>query len=409
MKKQILWLAPYVPYSKVRHAGGKNMNYYLNYINNTGEFDITFIGLAYEEERKDVDLEQRGIKSDIYYRDHSRADYIVRRIVSGFTLLNPWTRYYRQLLLYEHIQLSNRVRKYKAAGGNPDIVILHWTSMGLLLPEWKELFPSAKFIIIEEDVTYLGYQRKYEANPTASWKRLYNGLKQAELTAIKNCDLAVTLNQKDTNLLIRDGINKDKIYTCALYYEDYSDVQRKPIPGKLLYYGAMDRVENYESVIDFIENVMPLLKDENCTLDVVGSKPHPRLIAAADKYNAQLSGSPINITGFVEDIKPYLSEAMCLVAPLKLGAGIKVKVLEAMSAGVPVLTNNIGIEGIYAEDRKDYLHCETKEEYRNAIIDLAHDTHKTEAIGTSGKTFIAENFNIDMKLQGLCEIILGFK
>ncbi|WP_155830947.1 hypothetical protein [Butyrivibrio sp. MB2005] len=50
MKKQILWLAPYVPYSKVRHAGGKNLNYYINYINDTGEFDITFIGLGYEEE-----------------------------------------------------------------------------------------------------------------------------------------------------------------------------------------------------------------------------------------------------------------------------------------------------------------------------------------------------------------------
>ncbi len=88
MKQSILWLAPYVPYSKVRHAGGKNLNYYINYINDTGKFDITFIGLGYEEEKKSVALEEKGVKTDIYYRDSSKADYVIRRIVSSFTLLN---------------------------------------------------------------------------------------------------------------------------------------------------------------------------------------------------------------------------------------------------------------------------------------------------------------------------------
>ena len=405
MKNQILWLAPYIPYPKVRHAGGKNLNYYINYINNTGKFDITFIGLGYQEERQSVELEEKGIKTDIYYRDHSKSDYIIRRVVSGFTLLNPWTKYARQLLLYEHIQLSKRIKRYKAAGGNPDIVMLHWTSMGLIMPEVKALFPNAKYIMIEEDVTYLGYQRKYETFKTNQWRRLYTTLKKAELNAIKNADLTVTLNQKDTNLLIQDGIAPEKLYTSTLYFDNYSDVQRKPEPGKLLFYGAMDRPENYESVIDFIENVMPLLKD-NLILNVVGSKPNPKLIAAAEKFNQNKStNSKINITGFVEDIRPYLSEAMCMIAPLKLGAGIKVKVLEAMSAGVPVLTNKIGIEGIYAENDKEYIHCETPKDYEKAITDLANNMEKIYSIGSDGKAYLEQNLNLDQKLEGLLEQI----
>ncbi|WP_022760459.1 glycosyltransferase [Butyrivibrio sp. AD3002] len=431
MKKQILWLAPYVPYPKVRHAGGKNLNYYINYINDTGKFDITFIGLGYEDERKNVELEKTGIKSDIYYRDHSKADYIIRRIVSGFTLMNHWTKYARQLLLYEHMQLSKRIKRYKAAGGNPDIVMLHWTSMGLIMPEIKALFPNAKYVMVEEDVTYLGYQRKYETFKTNQWKRLYETLKKAELNAIKNADLVVTLNQKDTKLLIQDGIAPEKIYTSTLYFENYYDVQRKPAPGNLLFYGAMDRVENYESVIDFIENVMPLLKENDYILNVVGSKPNPKLIAAAEKFNHeaaahesergqmiaadnrseseyQLQGyenNKINVTGFVEDIRPYLSEAMCMVAPLKLGAGIKVKVLEAMSAGVPVLTNDIGIEGIYAKDRKEYIHCTNSEEFANGIKELCNDDSKTDMIGRCGRDYIRDNFNLDSKLEGLMEMM----
>ena len=203
MKKTILWLAPHKPYEKVRHAGGKNMYYYINYINNSGKFDITFIGLSYESERKYDDIEKSGIKTDIYYRDHSKLDSLVRRVVSGFTLLNPWTKYYNLLLLYEHMQITRRVKKYKAQNGDPDIVILHWTAMGLLLPEMRRFFPKAKFIIIEEDVTYLGYKRKYEANPTWLTKYRYEHLKKDELRVINDSDLTVTLNKKDTDLLLK--------------------------------------------------------------------------------------------------------------------------------------------------------------------------------------------------------------
>ncbi|WP_035765249.1 glycosyltransferase [Butyrivibrio sp. NC2002] len=407
MKKTILWLAPHKPYEKVRHAGGKNMYYYINYINNSGKFDITFIGLSYESERKYDDIEKSGIKTDIYYRDHSKLDSLVRRVVGGFTLLNPWTKYYNLLLLYEHMQITRRVKKYKEQNGDPDIVILHWTAMGLLLPEMRRYFPKAKIIIIEEDVTYLGYKRKYEANPTWLTKYRYEHLKKDELRVISDSDLTVTLNKKDTDLLLNEGIKHKKVYTSTLYFEDYSDVQRNPKPGYLLFYGAMSRPENYESVIDFIENAMPDFAKAGCTLNVVGANPHQRLIAAADKFNNDFQGSkkPINITGFVDDIRPYLADAMCMVAPLKLGAGIKVKVLEAMSAGVTVLTNDIGIEGIYARNRLEYIHCERPEDYINEAKNLLNNMQETIQIGNAAKNYIAQNYNLDMKLGELLDII----
>ena len=64
--KTILWLAPYVPYKSVNHAGGKNLNYYIEYFNSTNNFDITFIGLGYVWEREKVSLDNDGIKTNIY-------------------------------------------------------------------------------------------------------------------------------------------------------------------------------------------------------------------------------------------------------------------------------------------------------------------------------------------------------
>ncbi|WP_026659829.1 glycosyltransferase [Butyrivibrio sp. AC2005] len=408
MKKQILWLAPYVPYSKVRHAGGKNMNYYINYINNTGKFDITFIGLGYEEERKDVDLTQRGIKADIYYRDHSRPDYFIRRIVSGFTLMNPWTKYARQLLLYEHMQLTKRIKKYKAAGGNPHIVMLHWTSMGLIMPEIKKLFPNAKYILIEEDVTYLGYQRKYEANPTKSWKYRYEQLKKAELSAIMNCDLTITLNEKDKNLLINDGIPEKKLFEGTNYFERHSNIVRSPEDKNLMFYGAMDRAENYDAVIWFIDYIMPELEKDGFTLTVVGANPSAVLKNKVEQFN-EIHGKAINskqenpiiLTGYVESVDPYFEKALCLVAPLLLGAGIKVKIQEAMSAGVPVLTNDIGIEGISARDQEEFLYCKTPEDYIKNIRKLSEDRELAIKIGNNAKDYIQMHNDIGEKLAKL--------
>ncbi|WP_081667209.1 glycosyltransferase [Butyrivibrio sp. MB2005] len=422
MKKQILWLAPYIPYPKVRHAGGKNLNYYINYINDTGKFDITFIGLGYEEERKEVGLERLGISSDIYYRDHSKLDYIIRRVVSGFTLLNPWTKYARQLLLYEHMQLSKRIEKYKAAGGNPDIVMLHWTSMGLIMPEIKALFPKAKYIMIEEDVTYLGYQRKYETFGTNQWKRFYTTLKKAELEVIKEADLTVVLNEKDKDLLINDGIPKDKVFEGTNYFERHTGVKRNPDYKNLLFFGAMDRAENYDSVIWFINNVMDELANEGYTLTIVGANPagvlkdKVKLFNEAYKKNGRevLSENsnitdkhqnklqlPITLTGFVDSVDPYFERALCLVAPLLLGAGIKVKIQEALSAGVPVLTNDIGIEGIGAKDQEEFLFCKTPEDYINNIRKLSDDKGLTEKIGDNAFKYIQKHNDINDKLNDL--------
>ena len=70
----------------------------------------------------------------------------------------------------------------------------------------------------------------------------------------------------------------------------------------------------------------------------------------------------ITVTGFVKEISKYFEQSLCLVAPLVLGAGIKIKVLEAMSAGLPVLTNQIGIEGIPAQNGIHYYYCERPQE-----------------------------------------------
>jgi glycosyltransferase involved in cell wall biosynthesis len=110
--------------------------------------------------------------------------------------------------------------------------------------------------------------------------------------------------------------------------------------GTLLYWGAMQRKENEEAVIEFVHSTfLPLLsRGLNLKLLVVGSNPTDRV--------KRLSSDSIVVTGFVPDPTTYFESAQLGVVPLKSGAGIKLKTLEMLAAGIPVVSTPLGAEGV---------------------------------------------------------------
>lgn len=103
--------------------------------------------------------------------------------------------------------------------------------------------------------------------------------------------------------------------------------------------------------------------------------------------------SKVILKGIVSDISTALRDAACLVAPIPFGSGIKVKVIEAMSYGLTVLTNDIGVEGIGATANKDYIACNSLEEFTSSIIKLKGAGEELKAIGMNGHSYVMEHFS----------------
>jgi polysaccharide biosynthesis protein PslH len=127
-----------------------------------------------------------------------------------------------------------------------------------------------------------------------------------------------------------------------------TSVKRSPgsvQPHSLLFWGAMNRSENYAAVIGFIEKHLPqlLLDFPDTTLFVVGANPPKRL--------CELASAQVVITGFVDDPTPYFEKASLGVVPLVQGAGVKLKTLEMLAAGLTVISTKIGSEGIAPSPR----------------------------------------------------------
>ena len=396
MKKEILWISPYAPYDTVAHGGGKTHNFYIKYFQKSGLFDITLLSMCMKDEADKLDLDQYGIKNQICILDSTKLQRLSRLLISGIAYRNPYDRYGGGCLPYERSQIVKKIKKYGESGKQPDIIILHWTFSLMLYELVKEWFPRSYIAVIEEDVTFLNYIRKAIGDDSYAhfWRKRASIMKRKELSLLSQCALTVTNNPKDTALLVENGIQQGKIFTSAPYFDNYGELERKPNRKDVIFYGAMSRPENYLSAQWFIENVMPEL-DPATRFVIIGGTP--------DSSLKQYESERVLLTGYVQDVSEWFAGCLCMAAPLVGGAGIKIKVLEAMSAGIPVLTNSIGIEGIGAVDGHDYLHCEKPGEYIFYINRMVSGQYNTESISKNARQFIRKNYNLPERLDELID------
>jgi glycosyltransferase involved in cell wall biosynthesis len=383
---KILVISPFIPYDNVSHAGGKTLNFYIKRL--AKEHSITIVSRASVCEKKQIDLDGYGIKNHIYYYDNvSLVQKIVRKIKMLKTIVFPVSGY----LYYVKSEKALYRLVYNLYKNNysPDVISLEWTQCALLASEMKRLFPRAIISAFEYDVSFLNYYRRYSFSKSAIarlfWKFNHDKLKNSELSSLQRCDLIWVHAEKDRQLLIENGIEATKVNIVVPYYDKYDDVKRSSEPNTdIIFYGAMRRPENYISALWFIEKVFPLLQDR-FRFVVIGSNP-PELLT-------KKGNDRIVITGYQDDIRPWLQNSLCMVAPLVMGAGVKVKILEAFSSGIPVITNMIGIEGISAIPNIDYLLCDSPKEISEGVFKIESDKDFAKQLGFSGKKTVLEKYN----------------
>lgn len=117
-----------------------------------------------------------------------------------------------------------------------------------------------------------------------------------------------------------------------------------PSANNIVYVGSMDYHPNIDAVVWFARNIWPKVREtlSGCRLVIVGQKPAPAVVALQEVEG-------IEVTGTVPDVRPYYRDALAAVVPLRTGGGTRLKILEAMAAGVPVISTALGAEGLSVE------------------------------------------------------------
>jgi glycosyltransferase involved in cell wall biosynthesis len=159
----------------------------------------------------------------------------------------------------------------------------------------------------------------------------------------------------------------------------------------------MDRDVNINAVQYFYENILPIikLKIPEVKFYVVGNNP-PQIIKELSEKDQN-----IIVTGFVEDIKAYYLKASVFVAPLFVGGGVIVKILDAMASGLPVVTTSVGNEGIEAVPGRDIEIADEPKVFAKKILLLLQKPDIHSQISNNGQAFVYEKYGWSKIVRGI--------
>jgi glycosyltransferase involved in cell wall biosynthesis len=158
-------------------------------------------------------------------------------------------------------------------------------------------------------------------------------------------------------------------------------------PLNILFVGSFLHLPNIDAAIRLIDNIFPavLAHFPEACLYIVGSHPPAVVQSRANEH--------VIVTGFVPDVEPYLDQATLVAAPLRLGGGMRVKVLEALAAGKAIVASHLAIEGLDLVNGEQVILAETDQEFCRAMIDLFNKPEKRLSIADSARNWVCSHLS----------------
>lgn len=212
-----------------------------------------------------------------------------------------------------------------------------------------------------------------------------------ESKALNEFDLCVTCSERDMEML-KDYCGKTRCVSIPWCVEkpSSSHVPLEKDVYDLVFVGSMDWEPNRDAAIWFAGEIFPLLQSRlrNIRLLIAGSHPTGELKGLDN-------GKDILVKGFVPDISKFLVSGDIFVAPLRFGGGVKVKVLEAMSHGLPVVATSKAAEGLDVRNEEHLFIADTPEDFAQSIIILLNSRDTRRSMGMKGREYTSKYHGID--------------
>lgn len=213
-------------------------------------------------------------------------------------------------------------------------------------------------------------------------------------------NIVVSDTDKERLLKISPSVDVDVVengVNCT-YFEFHPRTESEP---ELIFTGGLDWYPNLDAMLYFCKEVWPLITKElpNIKLTIIGKNPGTELDNYVHKYKN------INITGFVPDVREYMKKATIFICPIRDGGGTKLKILDAMAQGVPIISSALGCEGIDSEDGIHLLIANKPEEYLLAIEKLIYDTAEQRRLAKNALNLVNKKYSYEIIGKKLSNII----
>ncbi len=259
--------------------------------------------------------------------------------------------------------------------------------------QYARLVKDIPIVLDMHNIEYDLIRQMKEASSNVLKKLLYGleekRLKQIEEDAWKECSLCVAVSDRERDM-ISAHIRKDgRVITISngVDLERFAYVPKKTSERRILFIGSMDYIPTIDSTDYLLEEIFPIIlsKIEGVKLDIVGRS----LWRIRDK----LSAGEVSLHENVPDIIPFLKKADVLIDPLRIGAGTRLKILEAMAAGTPVVTTSKGCEGIKVKNGEHLLIADSSLDFADATVKLLTDRELSDSLTGNARQLVEEKYS----------------
>jgi glycosyltransferase involved in cell wall biosynthesis len=289
---------------------------------------------------------------------------------------------------------NRRIRDWmrcRAAQRDVDLWQFEWPAYA----DYLRWLPGVRTVINAHNVESLIWQRYHqtETNPLKRWyiKHQWHKYERFERRLFAEATHVAACSDEDAHIL-RDSLAVATVSVvengvdCAYFQQARSATRR---PKQILFLGALDYRPNASAVNAFLDRVFPrvLAGDPEVRLCIVGRHPGPALARRIRAVpQAELHAD-------VPDVRPFLAQSAVMAVPLQVGGGSRLKILEALATGLPVISTRIGAEGLSFTPGKEIDLIEDVDQMADALIAGLRDMERLQAMAERGRRLVQEQYD----------------
>ena len=273
---------------------------------------------------------------------------------------------------------------------NPETVILSRPRVAeALLNRVRRLAPQAKIIFDPVDTHFQRLEREYRISGNQKTLRASERYRKLESRLARESDLVWCASTEDKHLMqaVSPGTRIDVVPTIHELHDRVCVFEQR---SDLLFVGNMAHTPNADAVHYFMREIYPRIHE---------AMPDVKVKIIGDDPDGEIRGydsAQVSVLGYVPVIEKFLERSRVFVAPLRFGAGIKGKIGEAMSYGLPVVTTSVGAEGFGLTHGVDAMIADDPQAFANEVAQLHNSKELWERVAQNGWTRIQNNFTPDV-------------